>query len=257
MEKRKPLGKRIRFEVFKRDSFTCQYCGKSAPEVVLHIDHISPVAGGGTNDIMNLVTSCQDCNLGKGAKELSDKSIIEKQKQQLDELNEKRLQLEMLIEWREGLNCLIDIQVDKLESIIYDGSYSFSEHGRNSISKLLKRYGFNELCDAAETSRQNYAKYDKDGKMTSDSADKVFNYTSRIAATEKKCKENPALKDLYYIRGIVRNRMTYCNDGECLKLIKEAYEDGFSIETIKEIAISARNWTQWRRGMMEILGYEG
>ena len=62
---RKPLSKKTRFEVFKRDSFKCQYCGKSAPEVVLNVDHIVPVAADGKNDIMNLITSCFDCNSGK------------------------------------------------------------------------------------------------------------------------------------------------------------------------------------------------
>jgi len=35
MTERKTISKKIRFEVFKRDSFTCQYCGKSAPEIIL------------------------------------------------------------------------------------------------------------------------------------------------------------------------------------------------------------------------------
>ena len=70
MAKRKPISKKLRFEVFKRDSFTCQYCGKSAPDVVLHVDHIKPVKEGGTNDITNLVTACADCNLGKGARKI-------------------------------------------------------------------------------------------------------------------------------------------------------------------------------------------
>lgn len=58
---RTPIPKKLRFEVFKRDSFKCQYCGKSAPEVVLHVDHIKPVAEGGTNEITNLITACADC----------------------------------------------------------------------------------------------------------------------------------------------------------------------------------------------------
>lgn len=37
---RKPISKTLRFEVFKRDSFKCQYCGAEAPNVLLHIDHI-------------------------------------------------------------------------------------------------------------------------------------------------------------------------------------------------------------------------
>ncbi len=65
--KRKAIPKSVRFEVFKRDNFTCQYCGRKAPDVVLEVDHINPVANGGENDILNLVTSCRDCNSGKGA----------------------------------------------------------------------------------------------------------------------------------------------------------------------------------------------
>ena len=50
--KRKSINKKIRFEVFKRDNFTCQYCGKSAPNVILEIDHITPVSKGGNNDLI-------------------------------------------------------------------------------------------------------------------------------------------------------------------------------------------------------------
>ena len=48
--KRKPIGEKLRFEVFKRDQFKCQYCGVAAPDVVLHIDHINPVSKGGDNE---------------------------------------------------------------------------------------------------------------------------------------------------------------------------------------------------------------
>lgn len=44
---RKAISKKTRFEVFKRDRFTCQYCGATPPGVLLHIDHIHPVAEGG------------------------------------------------------------------------------------------------------------------------------------------------------------------------------------------------------------------
>lgn len=64
------LTKGKRFEIFKRDGFTCQYCGRKPPEVVLHVDHVMPVAEGGDNDEMNLVTACSDCNLGKSKKRI-------------------------------------------------------------------------------------------------------------------------------------------------------------------------------------------
>jgi 5-methylcytosine-specific restriction endonuclease McrA len=51
---RKPIPNKIRFEVFKRDKFTCQYCGAAAPDVVLNCDHVKPVALGGDPDVLNL-----------------------------------------------------------------------------------------------------------------------------------------------------------------------------------------------------------
>ena len=63
--KRVPVSKRMRFEVFKRDSFECQYCGATPPGAMLHCDHIEPVARGGKTEMDNLVTSCEACNQGK------------------------------------------------------------------------------------------------------------------------------------------------------------------------------------------------
>lgn len=70
-KKRTGLSKRVRFDIFKRDRFACQYCGRTPPVVVLVIDHILPVASGGESQANNLITSCEDCNQGKGAKLLS------------------------------------------------------------------------------------------------------------------------------------------------------------------------------------------
>ena len=62
------ISKSLRFEVFQRDNHTCQYCGRRVPDVVLEVDHLIPVAKGGTDDFDNLVTSCEECNRGKSAK---------------------------------------------------------------------------------------------------------------------------------------------------------------------------------------------
>jgi len=59
------ISKTVRFEVFKRDSFRCQYCGKTPPGVMLEVDHIQPRSKGGPDAINNLITACFDCNRGK------------------------------------------------------------------------------------------------------------------------------------------------------------------------------------------------
>lgn len=60
-----PVSRRLRFEVLRRDNHSCRYCGGSAPDVVLTVDHVIPVALGGGDDPTNLVTACKSCNAGK------------------------------------------------------------------------------------------------------------------------------------------------------------------------------------------------
>ncbi len=59
------IGNKTRFKVFKRDNFTCQYCGKKSPKVQLEVDHINPKDKGVLDKIDNLITSCIECNRGK------------------------------------------------------------------------------------------------------------------------------------------------------------------------------------------------
>lgn len=65
---RKAISERIRYEVFSRDGFRCQACGRGAKDgAKLAVDHVVPVDWGGTNDKSNLITLCVECNRGKKA----------------------------------------------------------------------------------------------------------------------------------------------------------------------------------------------
>lgn len=154
---RKPIPKTIRFEVFKRDKFTCQYCGASAPDVILEIDHIQPVSKGGTNELLNLVTSCRNCNRGKSNKELSDDSAVKVQKQQLDDMQDRREQLSMMLQWRNELENEIEIQVDAIESIISRNTdRTLSKSGRSTARNLIRRFGFYEVYESCGIAIDQY-----------------------------------------------------------------------------------------------------
>lgn len=66
------IGNTKRFNVFKRDGFQCQYCGRQPPEVVLEVDHVVPQSKGGGDDALNLLTACFECNRGKRDHHLHD-----------------------------------------------------------------------------------------------------------------------------------------------------------------------------------------
>lgn len=61
------VSRRLRFEILRRDNHTCRYCGASAPDVKLTVDHVVPEALGGSDDPSNLVTACAGCNGGKSS----------------------------------------------------------------------------------------------------------------------------------------------------------------------------------------------
>lgn len=65
MTERKPVSKRLRYEILRRDNHTCRYCGATAPDTTITVDHVVPVALGGSNEPANLVAACVDCNAGK------------------------------------------------------------------------------------------------------------------------------------------------------------------------------------------------
>jgi 5-methylcytosine-specific restriction protein A len=57
----------VRKYVFGRDNYQCKSCGKMENEAQLTVDHIIPLAKGGSNDISNLQTLCFQCNQTKKA----------------------------------------------------------------------------------------------------------------------------------------------------------------------------------------------
>jgi hypothetical protein len=147
--KRVALSKKTRFDVFKRDLFACQYCGAHPPSVLLHVDHISPVALGGKNNIDNLVTACQPCNLGKGARSLGvvPQSLAEKAK----ETAEREEQLACYQQILEAKRLRIENEVWRVLRLLFGQScteVASDEHG--SVKRFIERLGVHEVLDAAD-----------------------------------------------------------------------------------------------------------
>jgi 5-methylcytosine-specific restriction endonuclease McrA len=64
------INEKTRLRILKRDLYECVKCGRSPAthiRISLHVDHKKPFSKGGSNNIENLQTLCNKCNLGKGA----------------------------------------------------------------------------------------------------------------------------------------------------------------------------------------------
>jgi 5-methylcytosine-specific restriction enzyme A len=55
-----------RARVLYRDRWTCQIQGPGCTRYATHVDHITPVLFGGSDDESNLRAACAVCNLAKG-----------------------------------------------------------------------------------------------------------------------------------------------------------------------------------------------
>ena len=201
MENRKGLSKKIRFEILKRDCFTCVYCGAKAPDATLAVDHIKPVKLGGTNDIENLVTACTGCNLGKHARELTDKQVIHKSFNQLKESQQKINQLKEAMRWREEItkNKLEeeDLVVEHIEEII---DTTLTEYGRNGLLEAYRKLGI-EKC------QEHFKAYIEDDKKRIDRKAKRYSFlqyarfTDSMSTPQGKIKYITAIALAHFSRG--------------------------------------------------------
>lgn len=154
MEEAKPKTKRERsvtprkrFETLKRDKFTCQYCGAKAPDAILHVDHIVPFSKGGTCDMMNLVTSCADCNNGKSDKKLSDDAAVTKSRKQAELAQHKKQTLGEMAQWQAELASM-DEEVAAVNVVLAKVNCQLNENGTKDIRRIVKKYGIDDLLAA-------------------------------------------------------------------------------------------------------------
>lgn len=229
MAERQPIPKKLRFDVFKRDKFTCQYCGALGGQVLLHCDHVKAVADGGETTMLNLITACADCNLGKGARALSDDSAITKQHRQLAELEERRQQLEMMRQWREDL---AQQQVDQIDIVadafLARSKFRPSDHGNISVRKWLRKYGLHDVLAAIDETFDLYY-----AAETSQEWNAAFNRIPKTLRMREQEKTDPHIRKL--LQGILRNRWNMPFE-PFVDELRSMVADGVSIAALESVA---------------------
>ena len=246
---RQAIRKSVRFEVFKRDSFTCQYCGEKAPDVVLEIDHITPVADGGDNDILNLVTACRACNSGKADRALSDSAVVEKARAQAEDLEERRQQLEMIAKWHLSLVDIESQAVAQLERLWFEAVKAepgtcLVDEARDEVRRWSKNYGYERVCQAIVKSANTLLRCGLEQDQEERSG--AFWSIPKICSVMRAEDHDPGIGRLFYIRGILRNRSRYINERACIALLKEARDAGIDVERMVDFAKHVNSWAIFR-----------
>ena len=250
------VSKRVRFEVLKRDSFRCQYCGAEAPSVLLHVDHIRPVVGGGGDDLTNLVTACAGCNLGKAAVRLDDDTAVQKAKRQLDELQERREQLEMMMAWQENLKDLDDEVLIRAEQfwVGLAPGFHLNPTGKQNLSLWIRKFGLSDVLEGMRTAA-NGLEFTEDGRSTGESWEECFRKIPACIVVERRSGGDPEVKRMYYIRGILRNRLAgrYFRPDLAFQWIEAAHSWGVSLDELQRLACAVKSWSQFNTGIGELI----
>lgn len=241
--KRKSISKKTRFEVFKRDSFKCQYCGASAPEAVLEVDHIQPVSKSGSNDLMNFITACKACNAGKSDRLLSDNTAVSKQKTQLDDLQMRREQLEMMLQWRDGLKEIDDVQCAAVMDAWNEVApgWRLNEKGQKEAKTYLKKFGLQTVLEAIDKAAAAYISHGEDGKATQESVSVAWPKVGGILRVGAMPVE---IQRLHYVKGILRNRLSYV-PYDVVRQLEVWVKAGIPVDEMVEEAKYTKNWTSY------------
>lgn len=189
---RKNISKGIRFNIFTRDGFTCQYCGRRPPDVLLVLDHILPVSRGGGNDEMNLTTSCADCNAGKSNKILGDVKPTPDADVQYLKVEQQRLEYERYLAASQRLE---EMQYRVIEHLIqvwgacFGGKQSFDCPADHVWKGWLGRYSPEIIEQAIHGSIGAYQR----GSIGEWQFDGMIRYVSAVARNlAAKCSEEEA-----------------------------------------------------------------
>ena len=92
MVERKVFSMEMRNNVYEKTKGKCALCGKFVRFDLFTIDHIIPLAKGGTNDIENLQCTCKHCNAMK--QDFSEKEFLDKMIKILSFINQRKKQIE-------------------------------------------------------------------------------------------------------------------------------------------------------------------
>ena len=251
---RQAIRKSVRLEVLKRDCFTCQYCGQKAPDVVIEIDHIKPVAAGGDNHIMNLVSACKDCNAGKSDKLLSDSSAVVKAQRQAEKIQERRQQLQEMAEWHLSLVGFESDPHDQLQQVWNkamkaDPAVRFVPAAKEALRKWSTTYGFEEVCKAIVDTANSLIR--KGLYTDQEERNGAFWNLGKICSVTQADQKDPGIGRLFYIRGILRNRCQYLSDTASMQLLVQAREAGVDVEDMVEFAKRVSSWSQFENAVLQ------
>lgn len=250
-----PVYKRIKFEVFEKDSFRCQYCNAVAPNVTLHLHRLQEVQKNENwLDPAFLTTSCEDCKDKINTKDSSKGNSNDYLP--LNELEERLEQLKMLIHWRKGM---LKIKKRQLASLVdfwqelVPGIYLNDEHKR-TLLLCMNKYSRDEIKETMQIAVQEVIVFHRDGSIDQNTLKIAFEKIPEICLRKTKIRKNREMEDLYHIHDILKQRLQgFFDSDRVIQWLHYARSWEVKLDELTNLAFKVTNWTQFSCNIDEMV----
>lgn len=168
--------------------------------------------------------------------------MVDRTRDQLAELAERRQQLEMMVQWKESLSSTDDMLTNSIRKRLENISgYKLLDEDVVKIRRLIHEFGYDDVSDAVPIAADQYFEW-RDGKVVSASLDTAISKLGGICKRRAQKRANPKEDQLYFALNIWKK-----NSGEqhsltiarAMNAIRDANDRGVSISRIKSICGSA------------------
>lgn len=207
---RKAISIKLRFEVFKRDDFKCVYCGRSPGDsILLQVDHVLPVSKGGDNAIENLVTSCNECNLGKSAGLITSKHakqnisrVTQGMKESLEKKKELERQLTEYYKYQKKLNSFDPTEKYINKVLRKEFGFELTITGMTPFVKLYNKLSNQDFLDSVSITKKKFLQ--NTGGLR-DESESHFKYLCGVMNNKYKASVDPYFNQerevkIYYLQ---------------------------------------------------------
>lgn len=241
-----PEYKRIKYEVFEKDSFKCQFCGTGAPVVTLQLIRIQDTQQNDEwLDTAFLSTSCKICEKKKSG---VDEKSLQNGYISIDELEERLQQLKMLINWRKGMLNIRKQQLTNLVSYWENKVPGFVTNNdqKKFAATYISKFSSDEIRSAMDMAVDKFIKYSDDGTLDKHSMLIAFAKIPEICLTKTElvnAHESDGLQQIH--DQLKQNIIGFFDSHRANQWLNYARSWEIQIEDLFKMAASVKSWTQF------------
>ena len=240
-----PEYKRVKYEVFEKDSFKCQSCGMGTPNVTLQLIRIQDTQHNDEwLDIAFLSTSCKICEKKKsGVDEKNPNNFMS-----VDELEERLQQLKMLINWRKGM---LNIRKQQLNNLIAYWENKITDFQTNNDQKkylaaYISKYSSDEIRSAMDMAVDKFIQFCDDGTLDKNSILIAFSKIPEICQTKTEIVNAHESDGLQRIHNQLEHSINgFFDSNRATQWLNYARSWEVQIDDLFKMASSVKSWTEF------------